>query len=258
MRVVSRVGRAINAILKILGLRISRADRPQWNLPHWSHEGSPEMLHSVVKVRATYSPWLSDREFVDVFKAISKFTLVDIFRCYELWDLAKQARHVEGAILEVGVWRGGTGCLLAKAAPDKTVYLADTFEGVVKAGENDTAYSGGEHANTSEALVRKLLAATGADNARILKGIFPDDTAARVTDERIALLHVDVDVYQSAKDVVMWALPRLSPGAAIVFDDYGFYGCEGVTRLVQELRDSHHAFSFVHNLNGHALLLKTA
>ena len=41
--------------------------------------------HSVVTPLATYSPWLADSEFQATFKAIQASTLVDVYRCYELW-----------------------------------------------------------------------------------------------------------------------------------------------------------------------------
>jgi O-methyltransferase len=223
----------------------------------WAHPLAPDIRHSRIAPAATYSPWLTDSAFLAAYRHVRKSTLVDIYRCYELWELARQSSHVEGAILEVGVWRGGTGCLLALAAPQKTVYLADTFEGVVNAGPRDTRYSGGEHADTSDKIALKLLTSARAANAQLLKGTFPRDTAAAITGT-IALLHVDVDVYQSARDAVEWALPRLMPGSIIVFDDYGFYGCEGITRCVQELRDQLHEFAFIHNLNGHAVFVKLA
>jgi len=230
----------------------------QENRESWSHQRSPEIVHSRLTPAATYSPWLSDTEFLSAYHTIRHSTLVDQYRCYELWSLARQSIPVDGAILEVGVWRGGTGCLLALAAPQKTVYLADTFAGVVKAGLRDTGYLGGEHADTSEELVCDLLASAGVQNTRILKGIFPADTSASISGP-IALLHVDVDVYQSAKDIVDWAIPRLIlPGATMLFDDYGFYGCEGVTRLVNELRSGLRHFSFLYNLNGHAIFLRTS
>lgn len=45
-------------------------------------------------------------------------------------------------------------------------------------------------------------------------------------------------------------------GARIVFDDYGFSACEGVTRLVNQLRTDLQDFPFVHNLNAHAILVR--
>ena len=106
----------------------------------WGSQGSI-LKHSIyefsssIAPEATYSPWLTDEEFLNIYNKISKSTLVDKYRCYELWSLAKQTLNIEGDILEVGVWRGGTGAILAEAVNKselKKVYLADTFRGVVK------------------------------------------------------------------------------------------------------------------------------
>jgi O-methyltransferase len=221
----------------------------QYSQPkQWS--SVPSIIHSRVVPTATYSPWLSDEAFRSVYERVKDSTMVEVYRCYELWTLAKQAP--QGAVLEVGVWRGGTGAILA-AATQKTVYLADTFRGVVKAGAHDTRYRGGEHADTSKADVEALLGSLGL-SAILLEGIFPEETAQHV-DVPISFLHADVDTYDSTKDVVDWTLRRLVPGGVIVFDDYGFSGCEGVTRFVNELR-SDPTLLFVHNLNGHAILVK--
>jgi O-methyltransferase len=186
--------------------------------------------------------------------------MVDMYRLYELWSIAKQLSGVEGCFLEVGACRGGSGALLARvaanASPSRQVFLADTFKGVVKTGPRDTDYVDGHHNETSVQIVEDLLASMALTNTTVLEGIFPEDTAAQVTSDKIALLHSDVDVYQSSKDVVEWALPRLSVGGVIIFDDYGFYSCEGVTRYVNELRAQEQDLLFVHNLNGHAVFIK--
>jgi O-methyltransferase len=151
---------------------------------------------------------------------------------------------------------GGSGCLLAKAAEGsgKITYLADTFGGVVKAGDNDTSYVGGEHSDTTESIVQNLLSIVDAKNTKILKGIFPEETSVFIPGP-ISLLHIDVDVYKSAKDILSWAFPRLSQGSIVVFDDYGFDRCSGITRFVNEY-DLLSTFCFLYNLNGHAVLIK--
>jgi len=221
----------------------------------WADPASPSILHSRIVPTATYSPWLSDKQFLAIYEDVKEHTLVDVYRCYELWMLAKSVAQIPGSILEVGVWRGGTGAVLAAASPLKAVYLADTFCGVVKASAKDTRYHGGEHADTSRAEVECLLRSLRVTNFILLEGIFPEETAHQVAGP-IALLHSDVDVYESTRDVVEWALPRLSLSGVMVFDDYGFSGCEGVTRYVDELRESNHDLFFIHNLNGHAILIK--
>lgn len=211
----------------------------------------------VVGRGATLSPWVQDQEFQQVFAHIHNHTLVDMYRLYELWTLAKQSYKVDGHILEIGVWKGGSGALLCKAVESlgKHVYLADTFQGVVKCSSEDRYYSGGEHADTSIDVVTSLLSTVGVSNATLLQGIFPDDTKDDIDDPHFALVHIDVDVYQSAKDCVEWCLPRLSVGGCLVFDDYGFPTCTGVTTYCHELLD-HPELLFLYNLNGHAVFVK--
>lgn len=221
----------------------------------WKHQSS-NILHHRVTPFATLAPWLNDTDFMQIYEKIKSHTLVDLYRCYELWALAKQSTKVDGVILEVGVWRGGTGAIIAEAikSNNKKVFLADTFTGVVKAGTNDTAYKGGEHADTSLSLVSQLMSSLALNNVELLEGIFPEETG-HIVKGNISMLHCDVDVYSSCKDIVDWCLPRMPVGAILVFDDYGFYGCEGVTILNDELklRDD---LMFIHNLNGHAVFIK--
>jgi O-methyltransferase len=221
----------------------------------WKHESS-NILHQRVIPFATLAPWLNNTDFMEIHEKIRECTLVDLYRCYELWNLAKQSIKVEGVILEVGVWRGGTGAILAEATKsnNKKVFLADTFNGVVKAGTNDTIYKGGEHADTSLSLVSQLMSSLTLSNVELLEGVFPEDTHHMV-EGNISMLHCDVDVYSSCRDIVKWCLPRMLVGAILVFDDYGFYGCEGVTIFCDELKHRNDLI-FTHNLNGHAVFVK--
>lgn len=226
----------------------------------WAHARSPEIHHERLLPYASYAPWHGDQAFEHALQLVRTNTLVDKYRLHELWSLARQLEQLDGDFLEVGVWRGGSGCLLALATqrPGRQVFLADTFAGVVKAGSHDTRYEGGEHADTDIGMVEALARRCGvADRVQLLQGMFPEQNAERVTG-RLALLHIDVDVYESARDVLDWALPRLQPGAVVVFDDYGFFGCEGVTRLVNAFMVDNPDFRFMHNLNGHAVLVRVA
>jgi O-methyltransferase len=103
--------------------------------------------------------------------------------------------------------------------------------------------------------VEELLAALDAGNTTVLEGVFPEETAGRIPDGPLALCHIDVDVYQSARDATDWVWPRMPVGGVIVYDDYGFYGCEGVTALGQEEYERPDGL-FLHNLSGQAFLVK--
>jgi len=223
---------------------------------------APDIRHTVSFPEATYAPWLSDTEFQQLYRIIRKNTLVDRYRCYELWQLvAESAKLVNGDLIEIGVWRGGTGALIARKCQlvgiEGTVYLCDTFKGIVKAGPLDPSYVGGEHANTTKEDVLGLLNALNLDRVSILEGIFPDESKGVLDNHRFRLCHIDVDVYQSAKDIVSWIWPRLEYGGIIIFDDYGFRGCAGITRFVNEERLNRDRL-VLHNLNGHAVVIKLA
>jgi O-methyltransferase len=228
-------------------------------LPLFRSEAMRSGAHEMAFPLSTYAPWQADDEFRSAYEAVRRNTLVDVWRCYELWSLVGELRDVPGAILEVGVWRGGTGVLMAKRATalglGEPVYLCDTWAGVVKTGDVDTYYRDGKHDDASRETVAALAAALGTTNVELLQGVFPDETAERIADNRFRLCHCDVDVYRSAKDVFDWVWPRLEPGGMVVFDDYGFPACPGVTKFVDEQRLLGDR-TVIHNLNGHGLVVK--
>jgi O-methyltransferase len=228
-----------------LGLEVRRSRRSD-------HE------YSQIFPQATYSPWNTDTAFRSVYREVERNTLVDIYRCYELWSLTRELAHVPGALIEVGVWRGGSGAVIAKAASlagiMDPVYLCDTFVGVPKAGSRDPRYRGGEHADTSPAIVAALMSRLGIGNVKIVPGVFPEESEG-IDAQTFRLAHIDVDVYRSARDCLCHLWPRMSIGGVVVFDDYGFDGLRGVRECVDELRGGAGCL-FVYNLNGHGLLVK--
>ena len=215
--------------------------------------------YEVVLPTATYAPWLSDRSFNDTYEVIKDQTLVDKYRCYEIWQLVEESAKLEGALIEIGVWRGGSGALIAEKARHTgikdTVYLCDTFKGIVGAGERDSVYKGGEYSDTSKEIVEEITSKLKLNNVKILVGEFPKETGKLVTDKMFRFCHVDVDVYQSAKDIIEWLWPKLVIGGIVVFDDFGFEACDGITHFVNEERSRKDRI-IVHNLNGHAVLIK--
>ena len=215
--------------------------------------------HALPYPLATYAPWQTDAEFAAAWERVRGNTLVDEQRCWELWTLLGELREVPGALLEVGVWRGGTGALMAMRARAlgiaDPIYLSDTWEGVVKAGSADPSYRGGEHSDASERVVRALLESLRLEGVLLLKGIFPDDSASAIEAEAFRLCHVDVDVYESARATFDWVWARLSAGGVVVFDDYGWPATVGVARFVDEQRMRPDRL-VVHNLNGHGLIVK--
>jgi len=240
-----------------LGLKLSRIIR------EFQLQKESDIPHRKVLPIATYAPWAADGSFKNTYEVVRNYTLVDEYRLFELRYLALQASQLNGDFLEVGVWRGGSSAVVQSARLESKhssrFYIADTFIGVVKAGsDKDTNYEGGEHADASINDVNELFDKLNIEKPEMLVGIFPDDHP-NLNIEKLAFVHSDVDAYESSKGVIEWCLPKMVSGGVIIFDDYGFSGCEGVTRYVNELfKDAkvHSKFLFIQNLNGHAVMVR--
>lgn len=217
-------------------------------------------LYQTIYVNATYSPWLFNQEFLTIYNQIKNNTLVDIYRCYEVFTLMKQVNKLsEGAIIEIGVFQGGTAAIIASQAKryviNENIYLCDTFEGVVKSSQLDGYYTNGEH-SASASIIEQLLKDMKIENTLLLRGIFPEDTARMITvDEKFRFCHIDVDVYQSAKDIIEWIWPRMVIGGIVLYDDFGFDTCEGIMKHVEEQMHLDDRL-IIYNLNGHAIMIK--
>lgn len=224
-------------------------------------EGTRDEPYEIIRPKATYAPWRKETKFIGIYEIIRNRTLVDLYRCYELWQLLIQSKKCKsGDILEVGVYKGGTGALLAAAAKwaqiESEVFLCDTFEGVVKTGDKDNLYKGGEHSDTSIEYVQDLMDNLNLQNVHIIKGIFPDDVSEQFSGKTYRFVHIDVDAYQSAKDVFEYVWKRMEIGGIVVFDDYGFVYTKGVAIMIEGICNNIQDGIFVGNINGHGIFIK--
>jgi O-methyltransferase len=143
------------------------------------------------------------------------------------------ADDIPGDLVECGVWRGGA-CILMRAVlaayGDETrcVWLADSFEGVprpdtakYKADKWSTLHFATGILGVPEAEVRANFERYGLldDRVRFLPGWFKD-TLHDAPIDRIAVLRLDGDLYESTIQALDALYPRLSPGGFCIIDDY--------------------------------------
>lgn len=178
--------------------------------------------------------WFEREEFDKRYNKIKEHTLVDKERCYMLYEFLRYAIALDGEVAEVGVYKGGTGKLIAITAVlrKKTVHLFDTFSGLPKTNSNkDTYWQEGKFSDVSFDAVKQYF--SELNNVMFYKGLFPD-TADSIKDKYFCFVHIDVDIYQSALDCLEFFYKRLIKGAIMIFDDYGFAGSEGLKKAVDE------------------------
>lgn len=202
------------------------------------------------------APWLTNKDFSAIYEKIREHTLLDRNRCYALYLLMEQVSKVDGNILEVGTWRGGTAGIFTTCLPKKTIFLADTFAGVVKSSDWEH-YKDKAHDDTSEKIVRDLLdKKLHVNNYKILTGIFPEDTGKAIDEETFSLVYLDVDVYRSTKDAFNYVWDKVVSGGIVVFDDYGMISaCGGIKKFIDEIKSDKDKI-FLQNLNSQAYIIK--
>jgi len=185
--------------------------------------------------RPLFSPWLGAADFWPYFQLAAPRTLVSPDRCYMLYTLLRQAMHVEGEIVECGVYKGGTAAMIAALlrdrCPAKKLYLFDTFEGMPETDPEKDLHRKGDFSDTTMESVAAYVGC--AELCVIRKGVIPA-TFAGLEQLRVAFAHIDVDIYQAILDSMAFLWPRLSVGGFVVFDDYGFPSCPGARAAVDE------------------------
>jgi hypothetical protein len=183
------------------------------------------------------------KEEAELIQEVRPWTLTSAERIYALIQAVRyvSANGIAGAIVECGVWKGGSMMAAAKTLlrlPDTTrdLYLFDTFQGMSEPTGKDVDYSGKRAADVLREdegykcaaapleEVKKVLYATGypSEKLHFVAGKV-EETLPGEAPEAISLLRLDTDWYASTKHELVHLFPRLARGGVIIIDDYGHW-----------------------------------
>jgi O-methyltransferase len=136
----------------------------------------------------------------------------------------------------VGLGRSAVSAFRAQAlyARDPVEFhLFDSFEGLPAPMGRDIDYGQfqeGAYRAGIEAVTALMTAHGAFDDRRVVfhAGFFElsltPARAASLAARRIAILHIDVDLYESARLVLRFATPFMQPGMVVLFDDWHCFG----------------------------------
>lgn len=184
-------------------------------------------------IRVDFVNWSKDEAFEKAVQKVKSFTMLERDRLFTLWQFAKQAKILSGAMAQVGVFRGGSARLIAYATEGnaKPFYLFDTFKGMPKVNESIDLHKEGDFIDTSLDSVKERFSNT--KNVIFCQGIFPA-TADPAKNEKFSFVYIDVDIYQSTLDSLKFFYPKMLSGGFIVFDDYMGKNTPGVKKALDE------------------------
>jgi len=172
------------------------------------------------------------------------------------YELYKKILNVPREIVELGVFKGssfiqfGTFRELLENENARKIIGFDAFgkfPGGVLEGDNQFIKEWNEETNgdfLSKKELENILDSKGINNYELIKGDIlttVDEYLQENPYVRIALLHIDCDIYEPSKKGLESLFDKVVRGGVIVFDDYGVV--EGETIAVDEFLESHPEYS---------------
>ncbi|BCJ92958.1 hypothetical protein acsn021_05270 [Anaerocolumna cellulosilytica] len=155
------------------------------------------------------------------------------YRTFELTANEIENRKLEGAVAEVGVFRGMFAEIINLKFPDRKLYLFDSFESFKpeeyeKERESEYCEEGFKKVfeNTSVDIVMKRM--PYPDNCIVRKGFFPESIQEQEQNENFAFISIDVDFEESTYQCLSFFYPRLVKNGYIFLHDYNNRNLEGV------------------------------
>ena len=197
------------------------------------------------------------RQELAVMRQVAGLTATSPERVVAVLDAVRYVttNQIPGAIVECGVWRGGSIMaamigLIEAGDTTREIYLYDTFEGMPPPSEEDVMFNG----TKAEALLRKeakqedvgncwCYASLATVQKHVMRTGYPEtkthfikgkveDTLPTTAPDKIALLRLDTDWYESTKHELEHLYPRLVDKGVLIIDDYGHWN--GARRAVDE------------------------
>lgn len=194
--------------------------------------------------------------FVRIYKKVEPYTMTSPERVFALCEAVKylDEKSIAGDIVECGVWKGGSmmavaEMLLAAGDASRALYLFDTFEGMSSPADADVDIAGepavkllaSSDRMDDESIwcratldtVKNALGSTGYPSEKIhyVQGMV-EQTIPGAAPDKIALLRLDTDWYESTRHELEHLFPRLVKGGVLIVDDYGHW--QGARKAVDE------------------------
>jgi O-methyltransferase len=172
--------------------------------------------------------------------------MTSLERMYALYKAVDYVitNDIAGDFVECGVWRGGSAMLMASALKeaghtDRHLWLYDTFAGMTEPTERDVSPAG-DHARSRFDRQQRhgynawCYAPLDEVSANLLNTGYPpellhfvrgrvEDTLPALGPEKIALLRLDTDWYESTRHELEHLYPRLARRGVLILDDYGHW-----------------------------------
>ena len=227
-----------------------------------------------------------DEKFPALYKKYCDESMVAWQGMHDAFDAATyiSKSNIEGDVVECGVWRGGVAALMKdviyenEGTGDRKFWLFDTFEGMSSPSEFDFKGEKNQDAlNKHKKSLRRdgtsnwcrgelddvkntiNKTSDGLINVKFIKGMVENTLRSDNLPNKIALLRLDTDWYESTKVELEVLLPKLVTGGILIIDDYGAWA--GARKAFNDLKKEKGLKGFAifrNHIDGALIAIKTS
>jgi O-methyltransferase len=188
-------------------------------------------------------------ELDDLYEKFKDYTMTPRSLFIDNLNLCDRFKNVEGCVVECGVWRGGMIAGIAEImGNERKYYLFDSFEGLPQVQEIDGEAAINwqkdkdssfyyDNCKAEIDFAQQAMRSTGIINYQVVKGWFSETLSTIPEDEKIAILRLDGDWYESTIECLNSLYPKLSKGGVVIIDDY--YAWDGCSKAVHDYLSRH-------------------
>ena len=177
-----------------------------------------------------HHPW-------DVYRSFDEHHHLNTFRRQNLIFVINELdrQKIVGDVLECGVYKGfSSWILLSNSKIPRNFYGVDSFVGL-----SIPSMSDGDHWKngdlSSPILLTKRNLSSFEGQIELYEGFIPEVfDKIKSLKRQLALVHIDVDLYEPTKSSLVFGWENLVSGGVLFCDDYGFSTCPGATQAVDE------------------------
>ncbi len=211
-----------------------------------------------------------DEEFITMKNKCTPHTMTSLDSLYYTYRSVRYVieNNIPGDFVECGVWKGGNTMMVAMALmklknTERKIYLYDTFEGMSEPTKKDINYRNedaeiewkdsikkdhNEWCYSPLEEVKNNLYSTGYPKDKIIfvKGKV-EDTIPETIPEKISILRLDTDWYESTYHELVHLYPLLSKNGFLIIDDYGYW--QGAREAVEQYFKENNVKIFMNRLD---------
>lgn len=204
--------------------------------------------------------------FLGLHRKYREFTMATAGVFWRNMLIADANRHVQGCVVECGVWRGGMSAGMAEVlGPSRDYFLFDSFEGLPPAAEADgeearkwqqdvdspTYY---DNCRAPIEFAQRAMNMTGVSRYNLVRGWFDQTLPGFVPPAPIAILRIDGDWYESTLTALESLFRHLAPNGVVIVDDY--YAWDGCSRAVHDFLSRHQLTTRITQQHGICVLVQ--